>query len=29
VMGLEIGDGTAQVAKIVIVREQLGREFRY
>jgi cyclohexanecarboxyl-CoA dehydrogenase len=28
VIGLEIGDGTAQIAKIVIVREQLGREFR-
>lgn len=28
VMGLEIGDGTAQIAKVVIAREQLGREFR-
>lgn len=29
VIGLEIGDGTAQIAKIVIVRERLGKEFRY
>lgn len=29
VMGLEIGDGTAQIAKIVIVRERLGKAFRY
>lgn len=28
VLGLEIGDGTAQVSKIVIAREELGREFR-
>lgn len=28
VMGLEIGDGTAQVSKIVISREVLGREFK-
>jgi cyclohexanecarboxyl-CoA dehydrogenase len=27
VIGLEIGDGTAQVSKIVIARELLGREF--
>ncbi|MBI3325336.1 MAG: acyl-CoA dehydrogenase family protein [Nitrospinae bacterium] len=27
VMGLEIGDGTAQVSKIVIARELFGREF--
>ena len=27
VIGLEIGDGTAQVSKIVIVRELFGREF--
>jgi cyclohexanecarboxyl-CoA dehydrogenase len=28
VIGLEIGDGTSQVAKIVITRRELGREFR-
>jgi cyclohexanecarboxyl-CoA dehydrogenase len=28
VIGLEIGDGTAQIAKVVIARERLGREFR-
>jgi cyclohexanecarboxyl-CoA dehydrogenase len=28
VVGLEIGDGTAEVSKIIIVRELLGREFR-
>lgn len=28
VIGLEIGDGTAQVSKIVISREVLGREFK-
>jgi cyclohexanecarboxyl-CoA dehydrogenase len=28
VMGLEIGDGTAQISKIVISREVLGREFK-
>jgi len=28
VMGLEIGDGTAQVSKIVISREVFGREFK-
>ena len=27
VMGLEIGDGTAQVSKIVVARELFGREF--
>jgi cyclohexanecarboxyl-CoA dehydrogenase len=27
VIGLEIGDGTAQVSKIVVARELLGREF--
>ncbi|GIX46707.1 MAG: acyl-CoA dehydrogenase [Candidatus Tectimicrobiota bacterium] len=27
VMGLEIGDGTAQIQKIVVARELLGREF--
>ena len=27
VIGLEIGDGTAQVSKIVIARELFGREF--
>ena len=26
VMGLEIGDGTAEVMKIVVARELLGRE---
>ncbi|GIW42223.1 MAG: acyl-CoA dehydrogenase [Candidatus Binatia bacterium] len=28
VMGLEIGDGTAQISKLVIAREELGREYR-
>ncbi|WP_123809247.1 hypothetical protein [Kyrpidia tusciae] len=28
VIGLEIGDGTAQTQKIVIARELLGREFK-
>ena len=28
VIGLEIGDGTAQIAKVVIAREQLGSDFR-
>ncbi len=28
VIGLEIGDGTAQVSKIVISREVFGREFK-
>ncbi|MBI2320656.1 MAG: acyl-CoA dehydrogenase family protein [Chloroflexi bacterium] len=28
VIGLEIGDGTAEVSKIIIVREMLGRQFR-
>lgn len=28
VIGLEIGDGTAQIQKIVIARELLGREFK-
>ncbi len=27
VMGLEIGDGTAQISKIVVARELMGREF--
>jgi cyclohexanecarboxyl-CoA dehydrogenase len=28
VIGLEIADGTAEIMKIVIARELLGREFR-
>nr|WP_261798176.1 acyl-CoA dehydrogenase family protein [Brevibacillus massiliensis] len=28
VIGLEIGDGTAQIQQIVIARELLGKEFR-
>jgi cyclohexanecarboxyl-CoA dehydrogenase len=27
VIGLEIGDGTAQIQKIVVARELMGREF--
>jgi cyclohexanecarboxyl-CoA dehydrogenase len=27
VIGLEIGDGTAQIAKLVVARHLLGREF--
>ncbi len=27
VIGLEIGDGTAQIAKIVVARELMGRDY--
>ena len=29
VIGLEIGDGTAQIMKLIIVRDLMGREFAF